>query len=163
MRRQGNSFGLCITRKSGESKVAQHGEAYCLMKYASAKVGRIEWLWNSRDGVTPFTLGSEAALAHADWHEDVFVPNFVPPVGMLIVMNWSDAPQAHREETRERWTKRMDEAEAAGANRARMEAGAPFGLRDFDPCLVVVNEELRLHFAALAAHNPVISAVRTGS
>lgn len=72
----------------------KHKEAFCLMKYMDETTGYIEWLWNSRDGITPFSIAyppravlappSHAHLTHVDWHEDVFVPNFVPPVGMRI-------------------------------------------------------------------------------
>jgi hypothetical protein len=79
-----------------------HGEAYRLMKYVSEADGRVEWLWNSRDGVTPFmiidNLGCARGLpaskgfrkpvmTHEDWQEDAFVPNFVPPVGMRIFVD----------------------------------------------------------------------------
>lgn len=72
----------------------QFAEAYMLMKYTN-KSGEIEWIWNSRDGVSPFGLQSKDGndhLTHADWHEDAFVPNFVPPVGMRIFvdMTWRE-------------------------------------------------------------------------
>jgi len=67
----------------------KHGESYALMKYQNDKAGRVEWLWNSRDGVTPFVISCDktSVASHADWHEDVFVPNFVPPVGMRIFVD----------------------------------------------------------------------------
>lgn len=76
----------------------QHGEAFCLMKYTNEQTGEVEWLWNSRDRVTPFTIAARgrgpapitdktAFLSHADWNEDVRIPNFVPPVGMRIFVD----------------------------------------------------------------------------
>lgn len=59
-------------------------EAYCLMPYAD-EGGRVEWLWNSRDGVTPFCL--EKGLRHVQWHLDVFCPFFVPPLGMRVFVD----------------------------------------------------------------------------
>ena len=72
-----------------------HGEAFMLMKYVGDRSGRVEWLWNSRDGVTPFGIlpqGMEAPqiigrcemFQHTDWAGDVRIPRFVPPVGMRI-------------------------------------------------------------------------------
>ena len=71
----------------------KHGEAYCLMKYVDEATGEVEWLWNSRDGVTPFGIQSRAGniASHADWHEDVKAPNFVPPVGMRIFIDMTEA------------------------------------------------------------------------
>lgn len=53
-------------------------EAYCLMKYASSDGGVVEWLWNSRDGVTPFCIlakDGKTELRHIDWDMDKFAPN----------------------------------------------------------------------------------------
>lgn len=35
-----------------------HKEAFCLMLYRGVESGEEEWLWNSRDGVTPFIIWS---------------------------------------------------------------------------------------------------------
>lgn len=99
-------------------------EAYSLMKYVNEVDGYVEWLWNSRDGISPFTItdaredappgprmkyedvmanskrdnpemsdhdhevrvrrAMRSRMSHADWHEDVFVPNFVPYIGMRV-------------------------------------------------------------------------------
>lgn len=53
-------------------------EAYCLMKYASSDGGIVEWLWNSRDGVTPFCIlakDGKTELRHVEWRRDKFRPN----------------------------------------------------------------------------------------
>lgn len=69
------------------------GEAFMLMKYRHQKTGQVEWVWNSRDGVSPFliTAPGETALNgymnHEDWGEDVLVPNFVPPIGMRVFID----------------------------------------------------------------------------
>lgn len=67
-----------------QRKTMRHGEAYCLMLYASDQ-GNVEWLWNSRDGVTPFMIGD--ALHHCVWMADAFCPFFVPPIGMRIFID----------------------------------------------------------------------------
>lgn len=65
-----------------------HHESYCLMPYANRK-GKVEWLWNSRDGVTPFTIDAE--MFHVQWNLDVFCPFFVPPIGMRIFADLTHA------------------------------------------------------------------------
>jgi hypothetical protein len=118
----------------------KHGEAYKLIKSVS-ELGRVEWLWNSRDGVTPFciidNLGCAAGLKgksaiggfapsgkplmqHADWHEDTFCPNFVPPVGMRIFVD-----------------------------------GEPSQHGGFEPRVVIVDLDLHARFAELARLRPM--------
>lgn len=67
------------------------GDAYKLYKYQSEETGFVEWIWNSRDGVTPFTMiGKDGTRAtHVDFHEDLYCPNYVPAVGTRI---WADKP-----------------------------------------------------------------------
>lgn len=73
-----------------------HAEAFALMKYASrAGTGPdplIEYVWNSRDGVTPFgilanpTLGDRWArteLSHIDFGSDRYEP-YWPHVGLKV-------------------------------------------------------------------------------
>jgi hypothetical protein len=67
------------------------------MKYVSEYNGRVEWIWNSRDGVTPFCIRDphapgDYAMQHDDWGEDAFIPNFIPPVGMRIFISNGDEP-----------------------------------------------------------------------
>ncbi|MCB8840196.1 hypothetical protein [Aurantimonas sp. VKM B-3413] len=80
------------------------GEAFCLMKYREpVDGGRVEWIWNSRDGITPFCVldreqagrspreGERPILwQHVDWNEDVRVPNWIPPVGSRIFADIPD-------------------------------------------------------------------------
>jgi hypothetical protein len=65
-------------------------EAFMLIMFRSDATGAIEWLWNTRDGVAPtFADGATPAelLAIADPDEWAFVPNFVPPVGMRVIVD----------------------------------------------------------------------------
>lgn len=52
-----------------------HGEAFCLMRYRCQKCQSIELLWNSRDGVTPFIIGSACCSGeqsqHINFHQDI--------------------------------------------------------------------------------------------
>lgn len=50
-----------------------HKEAFCLMRYASKDNAVVEYLWNSRDGVTPFGIKAkdgQTDLLHVDWNRD---------------------------------------------------------------------------------------------
>ncbi|SMC32682.1 hypothetical protein SAMN06297251_10169 [Fulvimarina manganoxydans] len=84
--------------------LAVFGEAFCLMKYREpVEGGRVEWIWNSRDGITPFCVldpeqagrspreGEKPILwQHIDWKEDVCVPNWIPAVGSRVFANIPD-------------------------------------------------------------------------
>lgn len=65
-------------------------EAFCLMRYASADGEIVEWIWNSRDGVTPFTVRSRdgsAELTHIDWQHDIRNPYYRPRPGERVFVN----------------------------------------------------------------------------
>ncbi len=78
-----------------------HAEAYFLMKYQNERTGRVEWVWNSRDGMVSGLIKDTDAAAlyghqdertwmkHVDPYEDVFLPNFVPPAGMRVFVDGS--------------------------------------------------------------------------
>ncbi len=93
----------------------QHAEAFCLMEYASADGNEVEFIWNSRDGVTPFTvmsrLGTE--LRHANWRRDRILPDFRPQPGSRIFVDWplEEARAFYRTYAEQHW----DEAQSAFA------------------------------------------------
>jgi hypothetical protein len=65
----------------------RHKEAYCLMKYASKDGEIVEWIWNSRDGVTPFgcmARDGQTELFHVEWHLDRCIPNYQPGPGERV-------------------------------------------------------------------------------
>ena len=71
-------------------KTLVHAEAFCYMKYQSKDGSVVEFIWNSRDGVTPFgvrSLDGQTDLLHVNWEKDRFLPNFVPPLGMRIFVD----------------------------------------------------------------------------
>jgi len=82
-------------RRSG---VFQHPEAYCLMQYQADDGSETEVIWNSRDGVTPFsvTLRSGKPATHIRWSEDVRVSRLMADA--LGVRRFAD----HTEETARR-------------------------------------------------------------
>lgn len=61
----------------------QHGEAFMRMLYRSDDGADQEWIWNSRDGVTPFTVLSRTGkvMSHVDWQRDQYLPDYQPGTG----------------------------------------------------------------------------------
>ena len=134
-----------------------HAEAYCLLKYVSKDQTAVEWLWNSRDGIVPYSIGptddimeigDEKMMSHVDWREDVRIPFFVPPVGMRIFVTYDQAS------AKEAWDRRMEilrkrEIIMGDANSYRDEF-----VRDMvtnrQPRIVTVDETVRKEFAARA-------------
>lgn len=68
----------------------QFKEAFCLMWYA-CKCGHQERIWNSRDGVTPFSLPCPSCdaptLSHDRWTEDRYAPDHKLHLGQRF---WRD-------------------------------------------------------------------------
>lgn len=184
-----NAKGLPMKRQHDEPIKARHGESFALMKYRNPANGRIEWLWNSRDGVTPFGIDDPLAPAselaafaaartepdfdpskvpdpgqmmHADWHEDVFVPNFIPTEGNRIFMSWKDAPHEHKAKIAEAFKAYVERYRAdMGDDQAdKMLAGEPYGYEPDAPTVVIVTKELEEHFHRLASTNPFVPPPR---
>jgi hypothetical protein len=67
-------------------------EAFNLMKYATKDGTEVEWIWNSRDGVTPFVVHSRsgAEMSHVQWQFDVRIPNYQPLPGERIFVDMTD-------------------------------------------------------------------------
>lgn len=181
-----NASGMRLQRRADrQPAVIFHGEAFALMKYQNKVTGRIEWLWNSRDGVTPFVIDDplcpageidrfvkrQAAgkvdertepdprhMAHTDPGEDAFLPNFIPTDGTRIFMSWSDAPAPYKAQLRERWAAYLS---ATPPNvRAELEKGEPYDMKPDSPVLVVVTIDLVDYFHRLAKDNPFIPPER---
>lgn len=67
-----------------------HAEAYCIMQYAADDgSGANEYIWNSRDGVTPFcvTLRTGQSARHVAWSLDIRDPFHVPQPGERVFVN----------------------------------------------------------------------------
>ncbi|TIN76729.1 hypothetical protein [Mesorhizobium sp.] len=149
----------------------QFAEAYMLMKYTS-EAGEVEWIWNSRDGVSPFALQSrdgKESLTHADWHEDAFVPNFVPPVGMRIFVDLTmeRALISARRQVSESW----DRGNYQMKDHPHFGPMGPVGAADAlakeylgngdQPTVEIVTEDIRAAFAKLAFEQPFHPGKRT--
>lgn len=66
----------------------KHVEAFKLMIYQDEKEPSYrEQIWNSRDGVTPFTITSKDGkrkLTHHNWRNDVNAPYYTPQIGERV-------------------------------------------------------------------------------
>lgn len=143
----------------------QHHEAFKLMKYANQH-GVVEWLWNSRDGVTPFGIAvagiTEArmdderkTLRHVEWHSDVFMPFFVPPVGMRIFVSMSEerAGEIARRQVGKYWDAREFPMKERFATKeaAEKELVSAIYKNGHAPFVETVTPELNERFQKLAA------------
>lgn len=73
-----------------------HKEAFCLMLYKCTECDITEQLWNSRDGVTPFSLRCRndacnkemlGPMQHIEWQNDRQYPEFVCHPGLRIFID----------------------------------------------------------------------------
>jgi hypothetical protein len=95
------------TMKNRQTNGAQrfghkHAEAFMLMKY-QAEDGEVEYLWNSRDGITPFCIPSKDGkkeMRHVDWHLDQYIPMYQPKKGSRIFVNLT--PEKARQYAKEK-------------------------------------------------------------
>ncbi len=82
-----------------------HREAFCLMLYRD-RAGNEEWIWNSRDGVTPYAITSRQGLEarHADWHRDQLAPDHKPKPGDRIFVDLTlESAREYRRAYVEKW------------------------------------------------------------
>lgn len=74
-------------------KVYTHGEAFRRMLYR-CNGGHSEWIWNSRDGVTPFCVDCrqcDRETMHVNWKGDIFDPFYQPKPGERFFRDGTDA------------------------------------------------------------------------
>lgn len=71
------------------TNTTDHAEAFRLMHYRSKDGTADEWIWNSRDGVTPFGVMSLSGveMLHIDWANDPFDPYREPKVGDRVFVD----------------------------------------------------------------------------
>lgn len=64
---------------SADVGIHEHREAFCLMRYEPKDGSSVVWIWNSRDGVTPFgTTIDGVEHLHVRWAEDIYMPIYTP-------------------------------------------------------------------------------------
>ena len=67
-----------------------HCEAFCLMRYQTEDSKSIEYIWNSRDGVTPFCVMAKdgvSMMQHTNWKGDELRPHHKPQPGDRIFVD----------------------------------------------------------------------------
>ncbi|YAG16969.1 hypothetical protein NSTC745_06354 [Nostoc sp. DSM 114161] len=82
------------------------------MKYAAEDGSEVEWIWNSRDGVTPFCVSNRTGdkmLQHVDWHLDRRIFDYQPmPCERIFVDLSPDRARQRAERTIEHYWNRDD-------------------------------------------------------
>lgn len=88
-RQSGNPAKRAIQKPKTEHR---HAEAFHLMKYRADHRQLEEYLWNARDGVTPFvvTMRDGTPGTHVDWRGDVYAPDHQPAVGERIFIDMTE-------------------------------------------------------------------------
>lgn len=100
-----------------------HVEAFCLMLYRDT-AGNEEWIWNSRDGVTPFCITSRQGLEarHVEWHRDRRVPDHKPKPGERIFVDLTiEKAREYRTRYVERFWPRYQMSERYASKEAAIE------------------------------------------
>jgi hypothetical protein len=120
--------------------------------------GNEEWIWNSRDGVTPFVVASRQGFesTHVDWQRDTYWPDYVPEIGERIFVTTTPERARERAEswydrfaTHTAWgsefLQRYPEREKAISNKAQeiLDYMAPCS-----PDLIVVTAEVQARIVA---------------
>lgn len=88
-----------------------HAEAFCLMWYRCDTCGHVERVWNSRDGITPFSMscmkcgarGIRGGMNHTNWSHDACKPDHKLKPGQFF---WRDGT---REEAAQIMRDRIDQ------------------------------------------------------
>lgn len=66
------------------TKEYNHKEAFCIMQYKCEECGHTEFIWNSRDGVTPFGIGCQKCHGHKMNHVNFVGDTFAPLHGLMM-------------------------------------------------------------------------------
>jgi hypothetical protein len=67
-----------------------YAEAFALMQYRCEKCGAREVIWNSRDGISPFSVECQACdglMQHVDWNRDRRAPDYRPGPEQRVFAN----------------------------------------------------------------------------
>lgn len=137
-----------------------HGEAFHLMQYIDQITGKIEIIWNSRDGVTPFCETSKEGneAQHVDWNADKFARFHVPKIGdrIFVTATHSLVEERAKEFVDNLWNHDafpMSEAfqDIEGDDNGKKEAAYEKAIRNFVDCgdqpwTVIVDERLHEMF-----------------
>ena len=67
-----------------------HPEAFCRMTYTCNDCGKEEIIWNSRDGVAPFSvpcINCKGPSMHVKWSKDECLPEHTPEIGSRMFID----------------------------------------------------------------------------
>lgn len=134
---------------SGADRPYLRADAFVVMRYRSLDDDTVvEEVWNSRDGLTPYTiLMSDGSMGtHVEWSSMVPRPKFVPPPGTRVFVDLTEEiAQANAEAY---VAKIWDNGGAEGmlarnqyGSAADMVTALTADIRPGEPALVVVPEE----------------------
>lgn len=99
-----------------ETQKYNHGEAFMWMYYSNKDGSAGYWIYNSRDGVTPFNCRiNDTELQHQHWKSDLCQPVYKPKEGDLVWRTWTlDECEAHYRkliESRQEFKERFESPE----------------------------------------------------
>lgn len=176
-------MNIAIKRLSGSAAITMISPAsFALIPYQNRVTGRVEWVWNPRNGEAPFLIpdvlvpdervaafDADVAAGKIDPKRDprpdvlaqglnnsrvevAFAPNFVPAIGTRIITTWQETPSRYRDAISALWAEEC--AKLPADEGAKKAKQLPFGYTPDKPICVIVDEIIHREFASLAASNP---------
>ncbi len=134
----------------------RQAEAFHRMKYQcnDRNCGAVEWVWNSRDGVTPFGILMRCGHDgyHVDWRRDQYMPGYIPAVDerVFVTLTIEKAREYRRADVEAHWDKGdYPMRDAFESKEAAVEKLAEHDVASFapdTPDLIVVTPELHEMF-----------------
>lgn len=176
-------MNIAIKRLSGSAAITLISPAsFALIPYQNRVTGRVEWVWNPRNGEAPFlipdpmTPDERTAAFDADVAsgkidpkreprpdmmaqglnnsrvETAFAPNFVPAIGTRIITTWRDMPTRYANAVSDVWAKECAALPEPEASNKAKQP--PFGYTPDTVLCVIVDEIMHREYAASAGSNP---------
>jgi hypothetical protein len=172
---------VTIKRLSGSAAITMISPAsFALIPYQNKVTGRVEWVWNPRNGDAPFLIPdpsvSDDRVAAFDEGvaagridpkkeprpdmmaqglgprvETAFAPNFVPAIGTRIISTWADLPKRYADAVRALWQEEAEKLSPA-EEKARLKQ-PPFGYMPSTLLCIIVDEIMHREYSGLAATN----------
>lgn len=177
-------MNITIKRLSGAAAITTISPAsFALIPYQNRVTGRVEWVWNPRNGEAPFLIPDlmvsddrvaafDAAVAAGKIDpkreprpdmmaqglnnsrvETAFAPNFVPAIGTRVIVEWGDMPTRYANAVMELWSAELAALPPAERQK-KSRAAYPFGYTHRTPICVVVDEIMHREYGASAGTNP---------
>ena len=138
--------------------------AFRLMQYQKEKQpdAAIEWIWNSREGVTPFYVSSRTNdgpdLQHINWQDDILALQYVPNIGQRVFIDLTEEKAREYVQARvdREWDKdgewsMQKQYESKDKAFESLFAHAMESVERGGPDIIVVNEESQREFVRQVA------------